>query len=80
MSRLIFYNDTHSYQIDGETLPSVTEILRFISREIYADATSWKLDNAADRGTRSAMTNARSGTRTWKRDSSILTRIGTSDE
>ncbi len=52
MSRLIFYDEGHEYQVDGEKVPSVSEILRFISREVYGDVAQYTLDNAADRGTR----------------------------
>lgn len=49
-AKLIFFDKDHTYQVDGETIPSVSEILRFISREVYESATQWRLDNAADRG------------------------------
>ena len=52
MGKLIFYQSNHSYEVDGLKLPSVSEIIRFLSREIYANATQFQLDNAADRGTR----------------------------
>lgn len=52
MSKLIFYEADHSYEVDGVKLPSVSEILRFMSREIYSNATQFQLDHAADRGTR----------------------------
>ena len=52
MGKLIFYESNHSYEVDGLKLPSVSEIIRFLSREIYANATQYQLDNAADRGTR----------------------------
>lgn len=52
MAKLIFFDADHSYQVDGETVPSVSEILRFMSREIYDSVTQWRLDNAADRGSR----------------------------
>lgn len=52
MAKLIFFDKDHTYQVDGETIPSVSEILRFISREVYESATQWRLDNAADRGKR----------------------------
>ena len=38
--------------LDGERLPSVSEITRFISREVYGDVTQFRLDNAAGRGTK----------------------------
>lgn len=50
MAKLIFFDDRHEYQVDGEIVPSVSEILRFISREVYGDVTQFRLDHAADRG------------------------------
>lgn len=52
MGKLIFFEADHSYEVDGKKLPSVSEIIRFLSREIYANATQYQLDHAADRGTR----------------------------
>lgn len=52
MGKLIFFESDHSYEVDGLKLPSVSEIIRFLSREIYANATQFQLDHAADRGTR----------------------------
>lgn len=52
MGKLIFFERDHSYEVDGQKLPSVSEIIRFLSREIYANATQYRLDHAADRGTR----------------------------
>lgn len=52
MAQLLFYDEEHRYELDGEILPSVSEVLRFISREIYGEITQYKLNNAADRGTR----------------------------
>ena len=49
---LTFRESDHSYEVEGKKLPSVSEIIRFISREIYANATQFQLDRAADRGTR----------------------------
>lgn len=55
-SELHFDSDNHIYTIDmeGQTLqlPSVTQLLRFVSREIYGDVPAHILENAADRGTR----------------------------
>jgi hypothetical protein len=48
---LTFEPDGHIYRLpDGEILPSVSEIIRFISREIYGTVTQFTLDNAANRG------------------------------
>ena len=53
---LIFDSEKHIYTLDmeGQTLqlPSVTQILRFVSRELYGDIPQHILENAADRGTR----------------------------
>lgn len=53
---LHFDEGKHLYTLDqnGVTfeLPSVTQILRFISREIYGDVPQSVLDQAADKGTR----------------------------
>lgn len=50
MAQLLFYDAEHQYEVDGEKLPSVSEILRFMSREIYGDINQYTLDNAANRG------------------------------
>jgi hypothetical protein len=52
MGKLLFFDDKHQYEVDGVKVPAVSEILRFISREEYADIAQYTLDNAADRGTR----------------------------
>ena len=53
MARILSFNEeAHEYQVNGEVIPSVSEIIRFISREIYGDVVQSVLDNAADRGTR----------------------------
>lgn len=53
MARIIsFQEENHEYVVDGEVMPSVSEIIRFISREVYGEVTQYVLDNAADRGTR----------------------------
>ena len=49
---LKFYEQDHEYQLGDETIPSVSEITRFASREVYGDVTQYTLDNAADRGRR----------------------------
>lgn len=51
MATLLFFDQGHKYTLDGEELPSVSELCRFISREIYADVAQWRLDLAAERGT-----------------------------
>lgn len=52
MAKLIFYDADHRYEVDGEEVPSVSEITRFVSREVYGDVTQFNLDRAGDRGTR----------------------------
>lgn len=52
MAKLLFFETNHEYQLDGEPLPSVSEITRFVSREVYGDVTQFRLDNAAERGTK----------------------------
>jgi len=51
-SALTFTTDPHAYQLNGVTIPSVTQIMRFASREVYGDIDRAVLDAAADRGTR----------------------------
>lgn len=50
MARLIFFDDTHTYTVDGEEFPSVSEISRFASREVYGEVSQYALDNACSRG------------------------------
>ena len=52
MAQLTFFDDKHVYEINGQKIPSVSEIMRFASREVYSGIDQWRLDNAADRGTR----------------------------
>ncbi len=47
---LRFYDEQHTYTLDGEQIPSVSEITRFLSREIYGNISQYRLDNAAERG------------------------------
>lgn len=51
MAQLIFYDNQHLYEVDGVKMDSVSEILRFLSREEYGDIDQYRLDNAASRGT-----------------------------
>ena len=46
------FEDSHRYTVDGEEVPSVSELTRFISREVYSDVRQDAMDNAASRGTR----------------------------
>ena len=50
MAKLLFFDNTHTYVLDGEELPSVSEISRFASREVYGEVSQFNLDNAASRG------------------------------
>lgn len=52
MANLVFYDTDHRYELDGEQVPSVSELTRFISREIYGTVSQYTLDTAADRGSR----------------------------
>ena len=51
MSDLTFYEQSHIYQLDGEQLPCVSDLCRFLHREIYKDAPRWQMEAAAERGT-----------------------------
>ena len=51
MAKLLFFDTGHKYTLDGEELPSVSEVTRFISREVYGDIGQSNLDRAAERGT-----------------------------
>ena len=51
MPTLLFYDDSHKYTVDGEEVPSVSELTRFLTRELYTDAPQYFLDQAAKRGT-----------------------------
>ena len=51
MNDLIFREKDHIYLLDGEELPCVSDLCRFISREIYKDAPVWQMEAAAARGT-----------------------------
>ena len=52
MAQLLFFDQGHRYTLDGEEIPSVSELCRFISREIYSGVSQFHLDRASDRGTR----------------------------
>jgi hypothetical protein len=52
VGKLLFYDTTHEYEVDGVKVPSVSEVLRFLSREQYQDVAQYTLDNAADRGSK----------------------------
>ena len=50
MAQLIFYDKSHEYTLNDELVPSVSEISRFASREIYGQVAQFALDNACNRG------------------------------
>lgn len=50
MATLIFYDKEHQYILNGEEVPSVSEISRFASREVYGTVEQYTLDNACNRG------------------------------
>lgn len=50
IAKLMFFDSSHTYTVDGEEFPSVSEISRFASREIYGDISQYTLDNACSRG------------------------------
>lgn len=52
MDILQFFDKGHVYMLDGERIPCVSDLCRFLHREIYKDAPVWQLDAAADRGTK----------------------------
>lgn len=49
---LTFLDKGHIYLLDGERIPCVSDLCRFLNREIYADAPVWQMEAAADRGTK----------------------------
>ena len=51
MADLTFLEKDHIYILDGEELPCVSDLCRFLHREIYKDAPKWQVEAAAERGT-----------------------------
>lgn len=49
---LEFFDSNHVYELDGERIPCVSDLCRFIHKEIYKDAPLWQMEAAADRGTK----------------------------
>ena len=49
---LEFYDQGHVYMLDGQRLPCVSDLCRFLHREIYENAPLWQMEAAADRGTK----------------------------
>lgn len=37
MANLVFFEENHRYTVDGEEVPSVSELTRFIAKEIYGE-------------------------------------------
>ena len=52
MNILQFFDKGHVYMLDGEQIPCVSDLCRFLHREIYKEAPIWQLEAAADRGTK----------------------------
>lgn len=52
MNILQFFDKGHVYMLDGEQIPCVSDLCRFLHREIYREAPIWQLEAAADRGTK----------------------------
>lgn len=46
----MFFDKAHLYELNGEQVPSVSEIARFASREVYGNVEQYTLDNASNRG------------------------------
>ena len=49
---LEFEPNSHTYTLDGIVIPSVSEVLRFASKELYNNTSAQAMEIAADRGTR----------------------------
>jgi hypothetical protein len=52
MNILQYFDRGHVYMLDGERIPCVSDLCRFLHREIYKDAPLWQMEAAADRGTK----------------------------
>lgn len=50
MGILQFFDKGHVYLLDGERLPCVSDLCRFLHREVYQDAPVWQMEAAAERG------------------------------
>lgn len=51
MADLEFYDKGHIYMLGDERIPCVSDLCRFLHKEIYMDAPVWQTEAAADRGT-----------------------------
>ena len=52
MNILQYFDKGHIYMLEGERIPCVSDLCRFLHREIYKDAPLWQLEAASDRGTK----------------------------
>lgn len=52
MSILQFFGKDHIYLLDGEQIPCVSDLCRFLHREIYKETPVWQMEAAAERGTK----------------------------
>lgn len=52
MAQLLFFDEGHEYVEGDRELASVSEVIRFITREVYSTVIQAKMDMAADRGSR----------------------------
>jgi hypothetical protein len=70
---LTFYDKGHIYVLDGERIPCVSDLCRFLHRELYSDAPAWQMEAAAERGTKvHAATEALDGSGRAEIDSDYL--------
>lgn len=51
MADLEFLEKGHIYMLGGQRIPCVSDLCRFLHREIYRDTPPWQMEYAADRGT-----------------------------
>ena len=51
MNDFTFEERSHIYTLEGEQLPCVSDLCRFMHREIYKDAPQWQIEAAAEKGT-----------------------------
>lgn len=50
MPDLHFRESTHTYTLEGRQLPCVSDLCRFLHREVYKEAPLWRMEAAAERG------------------------------
>ena len=51
MDDFTFQEEKHIYMLGSEQLPCVSDLCRFLHRDIYKDAPKWQMEAAAERGT-----------------------------